>query len=79
MAQKVFEGDVVFSILIDREKSTNKNREQNISFEDFLDHLRDPRVRVLLISYCWKRFFFQLNPETLEKVPSLRKFYNPFL
>ena len=44
MAQKVFEGDVVFSILTDREKSTNKNRESNISFENFLGHLRDPRV-----------------------------------
>ena len=44
MAQKVFEGDVVFSVLIDREKSTNKNREQNISFEDFFGHLKDPRV-----------------------------------
>ena len=44
MAQKVFEGDVVFSSLIDREKSTIQNREHNISFEDFLGHLRDPRV-----------------------------------
>ena len=39
MAQKVFEGDVVFE-----KKSTNQNREHNISFEDFLGHLRDPRV-----------------------------------
>ena len=46
-AQKVFEGDVVFSILINREKTTN--REHNISFDDFLGHLRDPRVLGIIL------------------------------
>ena len=33
MAKKVFEGDFVFSILIDREKTTYQNQEHNISLE----------------------------------------------
>ena len=45
MAQKVFEGDVVFSILNGRFFSINQTREHNISFEDFLGHRRDPRVQ----------------------------------
>ena len=44
MAKKVFEGDVLVSIFIGRFFSINQNRENNISFEDFLSHLRDPRV-----------------------------------
>ena len=50
MAQKVFEGDFVFSILMIEKKSTNQNREHNISFDDFLSHLRDPRVIEFMIN-----------------------------
>ena len=30
--------------------SINQNREHNISFEDFLGHLRDPRVTIILVT-----------------------------
>ena len=49
MAQKVFEGDVVFSILVDRffldqSKSRTQHLLRSSKLEDFLGHLRDPRV-----------------------------------